>query len=318
VILLGCGWTIEEVSEALLLDKNTLGTYVKKYKAKGIPALLQTFYKGRSSKLSDAQNLNLKNHLSEYTYSDSKEIIHYVKKTYNVSYSVSGMVNLLHKLGLTYKKPKSTTINSDIASQIAFLQKYEELRRAKTQVYFTDACHPNYNSHPDYGWVLKGHEKLLPSTSGKKRINIQGAVNIESKKLISTLSIESINQNTALNFIKKIHGQHEASENVCIILDNAGYYKSKKVKAYVEKSKNLELLFLPPYCPHLNLIERVWKYFYTRVLSNRYYENFSEFIKGCKKFFRKSHKRKFKTLLTEKFHFTRSNSTDLKPSFLLA
>ena len=74
VILLGTGWTAEEVSEALLLDKNTLGTYVRNYKSRGLHGLLQTHYKGGPSKLSTEQRIELKNHLSEYTYSDSKEI----------------------------------------------------------------------------------------------------------------------------------------------------------------------------------------------------------------------------------------------------
>lgn len=318
VILLGSGWTVEEVAEALLLDKNTLRDYAKKYRQGGVSGLLQTFYKGRSSYLSDSQQMELKNHLSEYTYSEVKGIIHHVSKTYNILYRSSGMTKLLHHLGFSYKKPKSTTINRDLASQVEFLQKYEMLRRAKIQVYFADGCHPNYNSRPDYGWVLKGHEKLLPSTNGKKRINIQGAVNIETKELVVKLDEKNLDQKMALSFIKKIHKRHGKTEKICIILDNAGYYKSKIVKAYVEENKNLDILYLPPYCPHLNLIERVWKYFYKQTISNRYYERFEMFVEGCKKFFRRSHRKKLKSLLTEKFHFSRKHSTDFKSSFQVA
>jgi len=318
VILLGTGWSAEEVSKALLLHVDTIGNYVKNYKLGGIHGLLQTLYQGRSPMLSHEQQMKLKSHLAEYTYSDTKEISEYIRKTYDVKYSLSGITNILHNLGFTYKKPKSTPRPSDTLEQMKHLKKYENARRSGAQIYFMDGCHPHYNSRPDYGWVLKGHEKTLLTTSGKKKINIQGAVNIGSKVIIGSVCEKNLNQDTALDFIKKVHSKHDKKEKVLIILDNAGYYKAKKVSDYVAKHKNLELIFLPPYCPHLNLIERVWKYFYKQVISNRYYENFIQFMEGCKKFFRRSHKKKFKTLLTEKFHFGRENTTELKPSFMLA
>lgn len=318
IILLGTEWTAEEVSEALLLDKNTLGTYVKNYKIGGIDCLLQTAYKGRVPRLDTTQQQELTNHLAEYTYPDAKAVAKYIKETYKVSYSISGATDLLRKFGFTYKKPKNTPPGADAIDQIQHLEKYEKARREGAEVYFMDGCHPHYNSRPDYGWVLKGHEKALISNSGKKKINIQGAVNIESKQIIGNVSEENINQNTALKFIEKVHTKHEKEEKVLIVLDNAGYYKSNKVKSYVEKHENLELLFLPPYCPHLNLIERVWKYFYKQVISNRHYENFKGFVAGCKSFFRRSHRKKFSTLLTEKFHFGREKTTVLKTSFMLA
>ena len=45
-----------------------------------------------------------------------------------------------------------------------------------------------------------------------------------------------------------------------LVLDNASSHKSHKVKQFVSSCKNrLELIFLPPYSPDLNPIERVWK-----------------------------------------------------------
>ncbi|WP_375338927.1 transposase [Candidatus Berkiella aquae] len=41
------------------------------------------------------------------------------------------------------------------------------------------------------------------------------------------------------------------------MLDNAGYHKSEKIQKYLKKNKWVKLIFLPPYCPHLNLIEHV-------------------------------------------------------------
>lgn len=53
VILLGTGWKLKEVKEALLLDEETLRSYILKYKNKGVAGLLETRHQGRSCLLSE-------------------------------------------------------------------------------------------------------------------------------------------------------------------------------------------------------------------------------------------------------------------------
>jgi len=69
-----------------------------------------------------------------------------------------------------------------------------------------------------------------------------------------------------------------------LICDNAGYHKSKKVKEYLT-DKKIELLFLPPYSPNLNPIERLWKFMHKIVTNNKYYANFEAFSKTLDEFF---------------------------------
>ncbi|EGV27471.1 hypothetical protein ThidrDRAFT_4716 [Thiorhodococcus drewsii AZ1] len=70
-----------------------------------------------------------------------------------------------------------------------------------------------------------------------------------------------------------------------VICDNARYYRSKVVREHWETSR-VQLLFLPPYAPNLNLIERFWKYFKKTVFYNRYFESFADFKAACETFFR--------------------------------
>jgi transposase len=71
---------------------------------------------------------------------------------------------------------------------------------------------------------------------------------------------------------------------IYVICDNARYYRSKAVQEYLKGSR-IKLVFLPPYAPNLNLIERLWKFFKKQVLYNRYYESFDAFRKACEEFF---------------------------------
>jgi transposase len=310
IVLLGTDWTLEEVSEALLLDSETLRNYVSLYKTGGVKKLIERHYKGSFSKLNDKELKELKAHLMEMTYLTVAEIISYVKKTYRKKYAVSGMTTLLHRLGFVHKKPSMSPCKVDAVKQLEFLQKYEKIRRSGRPIYSLDGCHPQHNSMPQYGWILKGETKLLPSNSGRKRVNIQGAVNLIEHSLISTVH-ETLDKYSTIEILKKIEAHHSHDRKIYVIVDNAGYYKADEVKQYLKKSK-IELVYLPPYAPHLSLIERVWRYFKKTVLYNRYYPTFKEFTEHIEIFLKKSHRKVFKNLLAEKFHFVNPNASMLQ------
>ena len=89
---------------------------------------------------------------------------------------------------------------------------------------------------------------------------------------------------------------------IYVICDNARYYRSKAVQAYLQDSR-IKLVFLPAYAPNLNLIERLWKFFKKQVLYNRYYETFDDFRAACNDFFNnpQRYQSQLRSLLTENF-----------------
>jgi transposase len=64
---------------------------------------------------------------------------------------------------------------------------------------------------------------------------------------------------------------------IVLILDNAKYFKAKIVREWLEKHPKLELKFLPPYAPNLNLIERFWRFVKEHLVKNRYYKKYKTF-----------------------------------------
>lgn len=57
-----------------------------------------------------------------------------------------------------------------------------------------------------------------------------------------------------------------------VILDNASAHHTDLVNSFVnEQSHRLELVFLPTYSPHLNLIERLWKLMRGQVTKNNFF-----------------------------------------------
>ena len=310
VVLLGTGWTVAQVAEALLVDEKTVRLWHEKFVQGGEQELITLFYQGKEPLLSESQQQELARHLNDNTYIDSKAVAHDIEKTYGVKYSRTGVKELLHRLDFVYKKPKHVPGKLDPAKQEIFIAEYEKLRKNKGEnapVYFADACHPQHNSIPAYGWIRRGTDKELKSNGGRKRVNINGAVDVDTLETVTDFS-KTINGESSLRLFRKIEAKHPDAEVIHVFVDNASYYVSKWLKGKLEGSK-IKLHYLPGYSPNLNLIERLWKFFKKKILYNQYYEKFEDFLTACKGFFRcrTKYREELRSLLTENFHRYQNN-----------
>jgi len=305
VIALSKGWSAAQIAEILLIDEKTSRHYFDRYQQGDLQALLDDNYSGAEPKLDAHQMRELEGFLEDHILPDAKSVIDHIDKQYRVRYAVSGVTDLLHRLGFSYKKPTHVPGKQDPAKQQAFLEEYEHIKAAKGEndpIYFTDATHPQHNSVPAYGWIKKGQEKELKANCGRQRLNINGAINIETLEP-TTGFYDTINADSTIDLFCKIEAKHPDAETIYIIADNARYYHACLLKDHLEGTK-IQLIYLPPYSPNLNLIERYWKFFKKTVMHNHYYETFEQFKQAGKSFFRKRKKYlpELQNLLTENFH----------------
>ena len=90
---------------------------------------------------------------------------------------------------------------------------------------------------------------------------------------------------------------------ISLFLDNARYQKCALVMS-VATELNIELCYLPPYSPNLNLIERLWKFVKKDCLYSKYYDNFTKFsasISNCLAQTHTTHKSALDSLLSLRF-----------------
>jgi hypothetical protein len=88
-----------------------------------------------------------------------------------------------------------------------------------------------------------------------------------------------------------------------LVLDNAAYQRCAFVQAFAA-FLGVESLYLPPYSPNRNLIERVWRFVKGEVLPARVrgdYGGFTKAIDGCLDTLQSRHKGQMDALLTLKF-----------------
>jgi transposase len=304
VVLLATGWSAEQVAEVLQVDPNTARNHFRRYQAGGVEALRNLAYRGSACELSDAELAILDAHLQKHLYPTAKAVAQWVEVTFKVTYTESGMTALLHRLGYVYKKPKLIPGKADAEAQRAFLAEYEKLKQTKGDadpVYFMDAVHPQHNPVIAAGWIKRGEEQHVRSNTGRKRLNINGAINLEQLEPVVRYD-DTVDADSTIALLRQLEALHLAATWIYVICDNARYYHSKAVKAYLETAR-IKLVFLPPYAPNLNLIERLWKFFKKQVLYNRYFETFAEFKSACEAFFSNpsQYQGQLRSLLRENF-----------------
>jgi transposase len=304
ILALDKGYSYSEVADILMIDESTVWRWKEKFQEGGMELLLNNDYKGKDCCLSEEQQKELEQYLEQHICLSAKEVCDYVKKKYDVQYTSKGMTNLLHRLGFVYKKPKHLPSKADMEAQKKFVEQYQELKETKNaedKIYFMDGCHPTHNSQLGYGWIKKGEEKFVNANTGRERMNINGAYNIEEHKVI-VREDESINAQSTLSLIQQIMVL-QTTGIIYLIADNAKYYRSKMVREFLEKNPRVKIIFLPPYSPNLNLIERLWKLVKKKVAYNKYYEKFSVFREKIMEEFKniKNYQQELESLMTENF-----------------
>lgn len=303
ILALNEGLSYETTAKQLLLDEITIRRYEKEYKARGIDGLLEYRYKGSKGFLTLTQEAALTQHLKTNTYQTVKEIVSYVHGQYDKKYSIDGMTHLLHKLHFVYKKTKVIPGKVNKEKQEIFKQAYYQLKQTKKpedKIYFVDASHPQHNNMPFYGWIYKGEEKAIKTNSGRTRLNLNGALNLEDMT-ITLLSEKTINTHAMMRLILSI-AEKQATGEIYLVVDNASYNHSYELHLFLSDHPRVHLKYLPAYSPNLNIIERLWKFFHSKH-HDRYFEKFKEFETAVLSFFQNIHQydAELKTLLTDSF-----------------
>ena len=304
VYLLGKGWPISDVKEALLLDEDTIRNYYARYEDSNLMGLTDDKYIGNKGLLGEREMEELEGHLEERTYRTAKEVMHYIKSSYDVEYSLSGVHELLKRLGFVYKKPQRCPAKFKHDEQIKFLKKYAKLSKSlgkDDSIMFMDTTHPQHQTHVDYGWIKRGETKTIFTTATQPRLNINGALDIKRLKVITHFQNEMVSKESVKDFLE-LFRKKQPKGWIFLICDKAGYYHNDDIKAYA-KSMAIKMIYLPSYSPNLNLIERLWLFFKKEVLYNKYFETFARFEEACRHFFAtiRRHRPRLQTLLTENF-----------------
>jgi transposase len=143
---------------------------------------------------------------------------------------------------------------------------------------------------------------FVKSPSGRKRFNVLGALNAVTLEIITVTNETYINAESVCQLLRKL-SELALGIPITLVWDNARYQKCAVVFE-LAKELGITLLYLPSYSPHLNLIERLWRFVRKQCLYSKYYEDFSSFKSAISSLIDTAHlnkKEQLETLMTWKF-----------------
>ena len=219
------------------LDDDTVRSWLKRCRAGGLDEMTLFDWHGRPGHLSLAQEAELTLHLGERLYRDSGEVAAHIEAAYAVDYSHSGCIKLMHRLGFEYKRLESLPAQADEAKQGEFIEAYDKLLNGLADdeaVYFVDAVHPEYQSRPAHGWIKKGDKVALRRTSGRKRINLHGALNLENFHC-PLVQAERINAASTIALFEKLEADNPGKRRIHVFADNARYHHAVLVREWLAR-----------------------------------------------------------------------------------
>lgn len=134
-----------------------------------------------------------------------------------------------------------------------------------------------------YTWFAKGKQRMIKTTGKHRGVKLLAAVNYVTGKVVW----QEEEQYTAVEFLAFLQKVTDVYPNgkIVMILDNARIHHAKLLEPFlIEMEGRLELIFLPPYSPQLNVVEGLWKWLKSDVIHNVFYHKVADIRKNVHAF----------------------------------
>jgi transposase len=304
VYLKGQGLPQHEICRLARISENTLRTYLRQFQEGGIERLKRTDWAGTESPL-DEHRETLEEYFRDHPPRSTAEAAAEIERLTGIRRGQTQVRKFLKGMGLRFRKLGMIPAKADADEQARSLDeklrpRLRQARRLRRVVCFVDAAHFVHGAFLGYLWCFA--RLLIRGPSGRKRLNVLGAIDAIAHELTTVVNDTVIDAMAVCALLRKVAARY-AGLPVTLVLDNARYPKCEVVRLLAAEL-GIELMYLPSYSPNLNLIERLWKFVKKEVLTCRYYQDFARFqeaIVDCLEETRGKHKASLSSLLTLNF-----------------
>lgn len=169
---------------------------------------------------------------------------------------------IFKKLGGRYKRirkrPKGKCSAELYVCKKLDLQELESLENlGLIDLFYADESHVSSQGYVPYGWQFPGEEVAVYVEKGYKT-NIFGMIN-RSNVCHWKMSEQNINSEFVVSFLEDL--SFKIHKKTVVALDNASVHRSRLIKQNRARweQRGLFIFFLPPYSPHLNIAETLWR-----------------------------------------------------------
>lgn len=275
-----------DVGKSLGRNRGFVGRAVKRYFTEGKEGLKEQRGGDRRSELSQEQKEEI-GYIINHSYPinakgwDGKIIVDLIECRYGLKVSRESVYYMLKQLNISYKKakkvdPKKSEIKirewkMDIKKKLSDLSD-------ETILFSQDESRFCSESNRVTSWSAKGKAVVYSGYRYGTALNCFGSINLKNAHLITSFHDRG-NAKATIEHLQKVRDVYNKNIPLAFFMDNATWHKTKEVKEFC-KNNNITLLFLPPYSPEYNPIERVWSFLKSKV-RQRFFstaDSFKKFI----------------------------------------
>jgi transposase len=268
--LLITGVSREQICQALLVSERSLRTWIKAFNEKGVDGLVVKKRPGRTAIIKGQKVIELVNLIEEpqkaqRTFWTAKAFHGYISEAYQIECSYETVVRFFHKEGFALKVPQPWPDRQDEAKRDKFRKTLNQLcQQPDVDIWFADESGFEGDPRPRRRWDRKGNKTRITKNGDHVRMNVMGMVCPRTGEFFAIEASHS-DSDTFQAFLDEAGRfiQFKRSRNI-LILDNASWHKRKSTNW-----NGWEPMYLPPYSPDLNPIERIWL-----VMKARWFNNY--------------------------------------------
>ena len=296
LILLDDEMSYEQVAKVLLIDDSTVRAWRKAFDEGGVEAIVMFDLKGGFSPLSPLQLDELRAWATEVLPTSTTEVGQFILDRFGLDYGRSGLIKLMNRIGFDWKKPEAVPGKIDAQAQRTFIAAHEDMRNSlgpDEAIVYVDAVHPTHQTRFAGRWLPRGQRCAIATSSGRDRLNLHGAIDLETGAT-RIVEVETVDAQSTIRLLESIERAYPTMTKIHVPLDNARYHHAKLVREWLaQPDRKIVLHFIPPYCPHLNPIERLWLVMHKHVTHNKTYAKFRDFADAVLGFLRETVPRRF-------------------------
>jgi transposase len=143
----------------------------------------------------------------------------------------------------------------------------------KVRVWFMDEARFGQQGTITNVWAQTGSRPRAVRQTRYEWVYLYAAVEPQTGES-AALVAPHVNTGTMNAFLKILDQERKDQEHFVLIMDQAGWHKSRDLKL----PAGITVLLLPPYSPELNPVENLWHYLRSHYLSNRSYEDYDALL----------------------------------------
>lgn len=279
------GYSIQQLQDIFQVSRLTIYNWLNAWESRCLCGLYNKKGQGCKPKLSKEQQEKVREWIKKFPKNINK-ILSLVKEEFDIVVSKSTIKRILKSMQFRWHRIRRKVKGQPDPKE--YQQKKDELELLKgledmglVDLFYFDESGFCLTPYMPYAWQEDGNPIAVES-SRSKRLNVLGFMSRQNE--LQAHSLEgTVNSDIVIDCIDQFC--QTVTKWTVIVMDNAGIHKSKNFESQQEawKKQNVELFFLPPYSPELNLIEIFWRFVKYEWIDFEAYASWTTFVDHIEK-----------------------------------